>query len=159
MGHYSTSEDKMLGLIQLAIANGQQKQGPRQMVTGLSMRELEAAGMQVSKFAILQMNRISGASSSSSSSGRGADVEKTSPQKRLSAVISFDDAMSVICEAIISKLAINLMVSGADMIPSSPLPRAVPTHSSPSSCTTGYLATLAPKISVIDVLQSQSLLG
>ena len=125
------------------------------MVTGLSVRKLEAAWIQNSKFAILRRNQLSGAPSSSR--GREADVEKTSLQKRLSAVISFDNAISVICEAIISKLANNLKVSDADIDPEQPITSCGVDSLVAVELRNWLLGHTGAEISVLDVLQSKSL--
>lgn len=157
MGHDFVSEDNMLGLLQLAIADGQQNHLPSQMVTGLTTRELEAAWIQDSKFAILRMTRLSGASSSSQ--GRGTDSQKTSLQDRLSAVKSLDEATTVICEAIISKLASNLMVSDADIDPAQPITACGVDSLVAVELRNWLLSQTGAEISVIDVLQSKSIVA
>ena len=158
MGHDSISEDKMIGLIQLAIADGQQNQRPGQIVTGLSLRELEAAWIQDSKFAVLRMTRTAGASSSSSH-GRRATTQQSSLQDRLSGVKSLGDAMTVICGAIISKLANNLMVSDADIDPEQPVSACGVDSLVAVELRNWLLGQTGAEISVIDVLQSKSIVS
>lgn len=157
MGHDSISEDKMIGLIQLAIADGQHNQRPGQIVTGLSLRELEAAWIQDSKFAVLRMTRTTGASSSSH--GRRATTQQWSLQDRLSGVKSLGEAMTVICGAIISKLANNLMVSDADIDPEQPVSACGVDSLVAVELRNWLLGQTGAEISVIDVLQSKSIVS
>lgn len=92
MGHDSISEDRMLALIELAIADSQQNKRPSQIVTGLSTRELDAAWIQDSKFAILRQTRSAGASSHR----KGAHAQKASLGDHLSTVKSLADAKGVL---------------------------------------------------------------
>ncbi len=157
MGHDFVSEDNMLGLLQIAIADGQQNHLPSQMVTGLSTRELGAAWIQDSKFAVLRRTRPSGASSGSP--GQGADSQKMSLQDRLGAVKSLEDALTVICEAIISKLANNLMVSDADIDPEQPITACGVDSLIAVELRNWLLGQTGAEISVIDVLQSKSIVA
>lgn len=155
MGHDSISEDKMIGLIQLAIVDGLQNQRPGQMITGLSTRELEAAWIQDSKFAVLRRTRFSGPSSTSHC--RGTNAQKLSLQDRLSGVKSLDDAMTVICGAVISKLANNLMVLDADIDPEQPISACGVDSLVAVELRNWLLGQTGAEISVIDVLQSKSI--
>lgn len=158
MGHDAISEEKMLGLIQVAITDSyqtQQSQSPSQIVTGLSVRELEANWIQDAKFAILRQSRTSSAGTSSSK----GDAQIISLQDRLSTVKSQADAITVICDAVVSKLAINLMVSNADIDPEQPI----------SACGVDSLVAVELRnwlggqtgadISVVDILQCKSLVA
>jgi acyl carrier protein len=157
MGHDSISEDNLLGLIQLAIADGQKNQQPSQIVTGLSTRELEAAWIQDAKFAVLRKAQLSG--TSPSPHGRGADAQKASLQDRLSAVKSLDGATTAIREAVISKLANNLMVSDADIDPEQPITACGVDSLVAVELRNWLLGQTGAEISVIDVLQSKSLVA
>lgn len=158
LGHDFISEEKMVGLIQLAIANGRQNRRPEQIVTGLNTRELEASWIQDSKFSILRSSRLSGASSASHGR-RGANAPKSSLQDHLSAVKSVEDATTVICEAIISKLANNLMVSDVDIDPEQPISACGVDSLVAVELRNWLLGQTTAEISVIDVLQSKSIVA
>ena len=157
MGLDSISEDRMIGLIELAITDGRQNLRPGQMITGLSTRELEAGWIQDSKFTVLRSRRLSGASSASH--GRGANAPKSSLQDHLIAVKSVDDARRVICGAIISKLASNLMVSDADIDPEQPISACGVDSLVAVELRNWLLGQTDTEISVIDVLQSKSIIA
>ncbi|RDW73588.1 reducing type I polyketide synthase [Coleophoma crateriformis] len=160
MGHDAISEEKMLGLIQIAVTDSyqtQQSQSPCQILTGLSLRELDADWIQDTKFSIIRQSQASSIrASSNQSSQRGL---KISLQDRLNTIKSETDAVTVICDAIISKLAINLMVPEADIDPEQAI----------SACGVDSLVAVelrnwlggqaGAEISVVDILQCKSLVG
>ncbi|CZR54651.1 uncharacterized protein PAC_04535 [Phialocephala subalpina] len=134
MGHDSVSEDKMLGLI-----DSSQNQRPSQIVIGLST------------LSIVRQTRSAGASSN----GKGADTQKANLSDRLSAVKSLADAKNVICEAITSKLANNLMVSDADIDPEQSITACVDSLVA-VEMRNWLLDQIGAEISKVDLLQSKS---
>ncbi|KAF8849554.1 type I polyketide synthase [Acephala macrosclerotiorum] len=153
MGHDSISEDRMLALIELAIADSQQNKRPSQIVTGLSTRELDAAWIQDSKFAILRQTRSAGASSHR----KGAHAQKASLGDHLSTVKSLADAKGVLCEAIISKLANNLMVSDAYIDPEQSITACGVDSLVAVELRNWLLGQTGAEISVVDLLQNKSI--
>lgn len=158
-GHDSISEEKMLALIQLAIADGRLNQRPSQLVTGLSTRELEAAWIQDSKFSVLRTSQLSDSSSSSSSSAKVGANAKTNLQDGLSAVKSIAEAVTVICDGIVGKLAHNLMVSDADIDVDLPVTACGVDSLVAVELRNWLLSQTGAEVSVIDVMRSKSLVA
>ena len=157
MGHDSISEEKMLGLIELAIQQQDDTTGPSNVVTGLSFRELDAAWIQDAKFSILRQQGRHAASSSLSSSGPQKD--KQTLQSQLSTITSLSEAAPLITAAIISKLATNLMVSEGNIDPEQPISVCGVDSLVAVELRNWLLGQTGAEISVVDILQCKSIIG
>ncbi|KAL2850218.1 hypothetical protein BJY01DRAFT_261657 [Aspergillus pseudoustus] len=161
MGHDTISEEKMLGLIRVGIlAQKEGAAGHHQIVTGLTTREPEAAWIQDAKFALLRQQARSGSSNNSSLQANGASAgSRASLAESLRGVTDLPSAVLVIRDAIIGKLAKNLMVSDADIDPAQPVSACGVDSLVAVELRNWLLAQAGAEVSVIDVLQSKSLLA
>lgn len=155
IGHDFISEQRMLSLIELALDESLQSKPTSQIVTGLSTRDLDAAWIQDSKFSILRQTRSSGRTLP----GNRHDTLKASLHNRLSATNSLLDAKTVICEAFVSKLAVNLMVSEPDIDPEQSITACGVDSLVAVELRNWLLVQTGAEISVIDLLQSKSILS
>ncbi|KAL4883330.1 polyketide synthase [Aspergillus karnatakaensis] len=156
MGHETISEERMIGLIQLAIADGLHNKQPSQIVTGLTTKVPDAAWIQAPIFSVLRQAR-SGASAAQG--GAGGSAQQASLQELLRTTVkSLPDAVAVIRDAMIGKLAKNLMVSDADIDPEQPVSACGVDSLVAVELRNWLLGQTGSEVSVIDVLQSKSLL-
>ncbi|KAL4941786.1 hypothetical protein BDV06DRAFT_222773 [Aspergillus oleicola] len=153
MGHKTISEEQMLNLIHMALTDGQVTKQPSQIVTGLTTKEPEAAWIQAAKFSVLRQARSGDTPTSSTSTTGTASLSDT-----LRTINNHADAIAVIRDAMISKLAKNLMVFDADIDPEQPVSACGVDSLVAVELRNWLLGQTGAEVSVIDVMQSKSLL-
>ncbi|KAL4966473.1 polyketide synthase [Aspergillus stella-maris] len=153
MGHETISEAKMLNLIHMVIADGQISKQQSQIVTGITSKEPDAAWIQAAKFSVLRQAR-SGDSPAASTSGTNAPTLSDT----LRAVKTMAEAITLIRDAMITKLAKNLMVNDADIDPEQPVSACGVDSLVAVELRNWLLAQTGAEVSVIDVMQSKSLM-
>ncbi|KAL4792644.1 polyketide synthase [Aspergillus venezuelensis] len=153
MGHETISEEKMLDLIHMAIGDGQDSRQPSQIVTGITTKQPEAAWIQAAKFSVLRQAR-SGDSPTTNTSG----TSTTTLSDTLRAVKTVAEAVTSVRDAMITKLAKNLMVNDADIDPEQPVSACGVDSLVAVELRNWLLAQTGAEVSVIDVMQSKSLM-
>lgn len=145
MGHDFVSGDNTLGFLHLAIADDQQN-----YLLDLARVSSKRLGFKIRILRSYGAPDFSGASSSSQ--GPGIKFQSTSLQDRLGTVKLLDEAMTVICEAIISKITSNLIVSNADIDLEQPISACGVDSAVAVELRNWLLGQTGAEISAIDVL-------
>ncbi|KAL4954547.1 polyketide synthase [Aspergillus filifer] len=153
MGHETISEEKMLNLILMAITDGQTSEQQSQIVTGITTKQPEAAWIQAAKFSVLRQARSSDSPTTSTS---GTSIITLSDTLRTTKTLP--EAITFIRDAIITKLAKNLMVNDADIDPEQPVSACGVDSLVAVELRNWLLAQTGAEISVINVMQSKSLM-